>query len=522
MTVDIRVGGALTLLRAMPDASVHCVITSPPYWGLRAYGGDPGMIGREPTFAEHIENLLAVFREVRRVLRPDGSLWLNYGDAYARGDKRGSSGTGDKQASNRGSAEARGARLPSGMKSKNLMGMPWRVAFALQDDGWWLRSDICWQKSNPMPESAKDRPTRAHEFVFLMTTAERYFYDHEAVKESVAGTAHPRASTRAGRSRCEHRPDRLPHDSIEARKARANPAASHTSTAERRGIRPHKMPEGQEKVRVPTSWASSPGYEEQDPRYGKRTPKDIEGRSARMGRAPGWREGTVPGVTPKSAAPGSGIRQNESYQAAMIEVRPNRNLRDVWTFASAPFRGAHFATFPPALVEPCIKAGTSEHGVCPECGAPWERVINKMSTGRVRDRARGGLGAAHSRETHALPAMTGVFQEGVIWKTAGWRPSCACYDDRYRAEHPEPRRARKRRQRAAWGGRWQRVRARPGNREWPTSPAIVLDPFAGAGTAGLVAERLGRDSILIEINPTYAAMSRSRINVDASLLSAAQ
>ena len=208
MTADIRIGNALAVLRAMPDASVHCVITSPPYWGLRAYGGDPGMIGLEPTFAGHIENLLAVFREVRRVLRPDGTLWLNYGDSYARGDKRGSSGTGDKQASNRGSAEARGARLPSGMKSKDLMGMPWRVAFALQDDGWWLRRDICWHKSNTMPESAKDRPTRAHEFVFLMTTAERYFYDHEAVKEPVAGTAHPRASTRV-------------HDRVPARGVRA-------------------------------------------------------------------------------------------------------------------------------------------------------------------------------------------------------------------------------------------------------------------------------------------------------------
>ena len=186
------------------------------------------------------------------------------------------------------------------------------------------------------------------------------------------------------------------------------------------------------------------------------------------------------------------------------------------TFPSAPFRGAHFATFPPALVEPCIRAGTSEHGVCPNCGAPWGRVINKTATGRVRDRSGAGLGAAQSRETHALPAMTGTFQEGVIGETVGWRPSCACYDERYRAEHPEPRCPRKRRQRAAWAGRWQRVRARPGNPEWPTSPAIVLDPFAGAGTAGLVAERLGRDSILIEINPTYAAMARSRINVDAS------
>ena len=492
MTADIRIGDALSVLRAMPEASVHCVITSPPYWGLRAYGGDPDMIGLEPTFAEHIENLLAVFREVRRVLRPDGTLWLNYGDGYARGDKRGSSGTGDKQASNRGSAEARGARLPSGMKSKDLMGMPWRVAFALQDDGWWLRSDICWHKSNPMPESAKDRPTRAHEFVFLMTTAERYFYDHEAVKEPVAGTAHPRASTRAGRSRCEHRPDRLPHDSIEARKALANPEAGHTSTKERRGIRPYKTPDG---------WDTSKG-------------EGGHGTIHRKGRE----KGKVPGVTPKSAPPGSGIRQNESYQATIIEVRPTRNLRDVWTFASAPFRGTHFATFPPALVEPCIRAGTSEHGVCPDCGAPWERRTTRIDKGwdgsRYGERAVAVSTSSGGTERSTLGSSNGRLTGD--YETTGWRPTCDCYDDRYRAEHPEPRRARKRRQRAAWGGRWKRVRARPGNPEWPTSPAIVLDPFAGAGTVGLVAERLGRDSILIEINPTYAAMSRSRINVDAS------
>ena len=245
-----------------------------------------------------------------------------------------------------------------------------------------------------------------------------------------------------------------------------------------------------------------------------------------MGRAPGWREGTMPGVTPKSAAPGSGIRQNESCQAAMIEVRPNRNLRDVWTFPSAPFRGAHFATFPPALVEPCIRAGTSEHGVCPDCGAPWRRLVETTLvptkswspgySGTDRTRASEGedAGSNRARDGH----IPGGCNQSV---TVGWAPSCACYDDRYRAEHPEPGRARKRRQRAAWAGRWQRVRARPGNPEWPTSPAIVLDPFAGAGTAGLVAERLGRDSILIEINPDYAAMARDRIHADAPLFSQA-
>ena len=469
MTADIRIGNALAVLRAMPEASVHCVITSPPYWGLRAYGGDPGMIGLEPTFAGHIENLLAVFREVRRVLRPDGTLWLNYGDAYARGDKRGSSGTGDKQASNRGSAEARGARLPSGMKSKDLMGMPWRVAFALQDDGWWLRSDICWHKSNTMPESAKDRPTRAHEFVFLMTMAERYFYDHEAVKEPIAGTAHPRASTRAGRSRCEHRPDRL---------------------------RPYKTPDG---------WDTGPG---------------AHGTIHREGRE----RGKVPGVTPKSAPPGSGIRQNESYQAAVIEVRPYRNLRDVWTFASAPFRGAHFATFPPALVEPCIRAGTSEHGVCPDCGAPWGRVVERSVEHTSGSGRSGRKPAGKWQKTEQTESGTYDIRMGPVVRSAttGFRPNCACYDERYRAEHPEPRCPRKRRQRAAWGGRWKRVRARPGNPEWPTSPAIVLDPFAGAGTAGLVAERLGRDSILIELNPDYAEMARERIAADAPPLTQMQ
>ena len=471
---------------------MHCVITSPPYWGLRAYGGDPDMIGLEPTCAEHIENLLAVFREVRRVLRADGTLWLNYGDAYTSGNRPTYRTGASKNKGHHVQNDMPRPRTPDGFKPKDLMGLAWRVAFALQDDGWWLRSDICWHKSNPMPESAKDRPTRAHEFVFLMTTAERYFYDHEAVKEPVAGTAHPRASTRAGRSRCEHRPDRLPHDSIEARKALANPEAGHTSTKERRGIRPYKTPDG---------WDTSKG-------------EGGHGTIHRKGRE----KGKVPGVTPKNAPPGSGIRQNESYQATIIEVRPTRNLRDVWTFASAPFRGTHFATFPPALVEPCIRAGTSEHGVCPDCGAPWERRTTRIDKGwdgsRYGERAVAVSTSSGGTERSTLGSSNGRLTGD--YETTGWRPTCDCYDDRYRAEHPEPRRARKRRQRAAWGGRWKRVRARPGNPEWPTSPAIVLDPFAGAGTVGLVAERLGRDSILIEINPTYAAMSRSRINVDAS------
>ena len=179
---------------------------------------------------------------------------------------------------------------------------------------------------------------------------------------------------------------------------------------------------------------------------------------------------------------------------------------------------SHFATFPPALVEPCIRAGTSEHGCCPDCGAPWERRTTRIDKGwdgsRYGERAVAVSTSSGGTERSTLGSSNGRLTGD--YETTGWRPSCDCYDERYRAEHPEPRRGRKRRQRAAWGGRWKRVRARPGNPEWPTSPAIVLDPFAGAGTAGLVAERLGRDSILIEINPTYAAMSRFRINVDGA------
>ncbi len=147
MTVRIMVGNALSQLALLPDDSVHCVVTSPPYWGLRSYKGDAGMIGLEPTFADHLDNLVAVFREVRRVLRSDGSLWLNYGDAYGRGEGRGTSGGPGKQQSNVGSiTRPEPKHIPGGLKPKDLLMMPARVAMALQADGWWLRSEIIWHK----------------------------------------------------------------------------------------------------------------------------------------------------------------------------------------------------------------------------------------------------------------------------------------------------------------------------------------------------------------------------------------
>jgi len=180
-------GDCLAGLATLPDASVHCCVTSPPYWGLRDYGVD-GQLGLEPTPGEYVAKMVAVFREVRRVLRDDGTLWLNLGDSYANTGAADSSKvggfTGDRIRNNRkGIMDSRPRGIPSGLKPKDLVGIPWRVAFALQADGWYLRSDIIWSKPNPMPESVTDRPTKAHEYMFLLSKSERYHYDADAIKE---------------------------------------------------------------------------------------------------------------------------------------------------------------------------------------------------------------------------------------------------------------------------------------------------------------------------------------------------
>ena len=199
----------------LPDGSVHCVVTSPPYWGLRDYGIDATGIGLEPTLSEWLANIVAVSREVWRVLRDDGSFWLNLGDAYSGSSKGTGEGGSEKQRGNRGannvlhpgkrttrgSGSGRwglGDTAVDGLPAKNLMGQPWRAAFALQDDGWILRSAIVWHKPNPMPESVSDRPTSAYEMVFLLTKRAHYFYDAEAVREAYIGEDH-------GGSRVRHK-----------------------------------------------------------------------------------------------------------------------------------------------------------------------------------------------------------------------------------------------------------------------------------------------------------------------------
>jgi site-specific DNA-methyltransferase (cytosine-N4-specific) len=172
-------GDALNALRLLPTGSVQCVVTSPPYWGLRDYGIE-GQIGLETTLPQFINKLVTIFNEVKRVLRDNGTLWLNIGDGYTSGNR------GYRASDKKNPARAMTIRpnTPKGLKPKDLQGIPWRLAFALQEDGWYLRSDIVWHKPNAMPESVKDRPTRAHEYLFMLTKSERYYYDSESIKET--------------------------------------------------------------------------------------------------------------------------------------------------------------------------------------------------------------------------------------------------------------------------------------------------------------------------------------------------
>lgn len=246
--VNMMNGDVLSSLRSIPDESVHCVVTSPPYYGLRDYNAD-GQIGLEKTPGEYVDRLVEVFREVRRVLREDGTLWLNLGDTYAtqggahgsRGDNQ--RGVGAKRAHNSGGADKNARRAPSGLKPKDLIGIPWRVAFALQQDGWWLRQDIIWHKPNPMPESVRDRCTKAHEYVFLLAKSDRYYYDAEAVSEAATGrppgTTKPTKADRAEDDK--HRTAANLHE-IGARETRNRRSVWHVATRPYKGAHFAVMP----------------------------------------------------------------------------------------------------------------------------------------------------------------------------------------------------------------------------------------------------------------------------------------
>ena len=377
------------------DGSCQMVCTSPPYWGLRSYlrSDDPNKtheLGLEPTPELYVEHMVEVFREVWRVLRDDGTCWLNLGDSYASGGTsnlgRNDAGTnsatfspggGNKLGS--GNPGRQGAiQVNHGLKPKDLVGIPWRVAFALQADGWYLRSDIIWHKPNPMPESVTDRPTKAHEYVFLLAKSQRYYYDAEAIRE---------------------------------------PSTERSSGNVQRFIA-----SGNERGRLNNHLGSSIPYEPN----------------------------------------GTG-----------------RNRRTVWTIATRPYSGAHFATYPPALIEPCILAGTSARGACPECGGPRERVVEKRggdTEAHERPKRTGGMASSTSTLSLSGNGSKEWAERGPKTTTTGWRPTCSC------------------------------------GRE-DVKPCVVLDPFAGSGTTGMVAIKHGRDFVGLDLNGEYLHdLATERVN----------
>jgi DNA modification methylase len=358
LTVRILNGDCRNMLATLPDESVHCVVTSPPYWGLRDYGV-VGQLGMEATYQEHIAVMVDVFREVRRVLRGDGTLWLNYGDTYAS-TVNGRSAADVKALTDddRTFRDKPFSTVQGTLKPKDLCGIPWRVAFALQDDGWWLRQDIIWSKPNPMPESIRDRCTKAHEYIFMMSKSARYFYDQEAIKEPMSMSS----------------VERLTQPTIDSQRGSDRVPGETNGNMKAVGKIDKQRGHGRRHAGFNERWKASQEFK-------------------------------------PSGAYGHGAGRNDGDNhpsGGFIAPGGLRNKRSVWTVATQPFTDAHFATFPPDLIEPCIKAG------CPAGGT-------------------------------------------------------------------------------------------------------VLDPFGGAGTTGLVADRLGRNAILIELNPAYAAMAERRITNDAPL-----
>lgn len=307
-TWRILVGDVREKLRELPDGTVQCVVTSPPYWGLRNYGVD-GQIGLESSPEEYVETLVGIFRDVRRILKDNGTLWLNLGDSYNgyMANQRASSISANNQHARPVFESGHGRRTKT-LKQKNLVGIPWRVALALQADGWYLRCDIIWAKPNHMPESVKDRPTRSHEYVFLLSKRERYYYDADAISEPAVSMA----------AQIEHEYTGL-------------------------GLKEYEA-------------------------AGVQNPSSVKARIIRNARAKHRQ------TDPQSA----GHRIIDNVARARSEGAPHdapfgitKNCRSVWTIKTQPSPDAHFATFPEALPERCIKAGSRIGDVVadPFCGS---------------------------------------------------------------------------------------------------------------------------------------------------------
>ena len=371
-----------------------------------------GQLGLEPTLQEYIDNTVLWAREVWRVLRDDGTLWLNLGDSY-----NGSGGEHKAHHKNDASwqyknasrelSKGRRASNEATLKPKDLMMVPARVAIALQDDGWYVRSDIIWHKPNPMPESVQDRPTKSHEYIFLLTKQKRYYYDVDAIREPVKDV------------------------SIE----RLNRAVSN----KHKNLDDNSVPPGSK-------------------------PHTIHKKRARNQ----YKELKSGGKTPR----GKNSFDGSDHLVAPFDIERGRNKRTVWTITTKPYPGAHFATFPPELPEICIKAGTSEKGVCPVCGAQWVRA-KKVISAPDRDNQEvreNRIGVIPGRDKACR--MNSKDMASIEYETVGWKPTC---------DHNEE-----------------------------PVPALVLDPFCGSGTTIAVANALGRKGIGIDLSWDYLQLAKER------------
>jgi DNA modification methylase len=421
-------------LAMLADGSVHCVVTSPPYWGLRDYGLGSDGIGLEPTPEAYIANIVAVFQEVRRVLRDDGVLWLNMGDGYSsawpapntRRNIIGNPMSGGKRGPQRQS------KLYGVLKELDLINMPHRVASALQADGWYWRSTIVWAKPNPMPESVNGWRWEQCR-VKVVKGADR-LRDAATGKIVATGrnmTDQARLGMNAQWAPCPGCAKCQDNDGLVLRKGSWRPTSAH------------------EYVFMLTKTGSY--YCDTD--------------AVREAHAKGTAERfSYAFRSDREKNYGAGFNQSETPK-----LNPaGRNLRTVWHIPTQPYPEAHFATFPEALVEPCILAATSERGVCAACGSQWARVVEPSYRNPGNRSTNGPRSTANRAETAGFAVR--LERES---QTLGWRPTCTC--------------------------------------NAATTPATVLDPFAGSGTVGLVAQRLGRRAVLVDLKPEYLELAKRRL-----------
>jgi len=483
-------GDVMQILPTWPENSIHCVVTSPPYWELRNYGVPgtewpevsfeplPGLppvtipamncpLGQEPSPDAFIGHMVLLFREVRRVLRQDGTCWINIGDCYVGSGCGGDTGTSTlnsttkpRDASKEGKSYRRD-RMPrednphrgvSKLKLKDMVGIPWRLAFALQADGWYLRQDNIWAKPNPMPESVTDRCTKAHEYVFLLSKSQKYFYDALAIHESTTGNTHQRGS----------------------------------------GVNPKSLT-SEKGTKQNASFASA--VNEIVSSRNKRSVWPIEYDEQACFQLLGdlLIEFENLGVSPSILQ----VAAERSWKRNPLAHLMAGLLTTVWNIPTAPYPDAHFATFPPKLAETAIRAGTSAHGCCAKCEAPYKRLVGTVKSSKTPSGWDTGPGS-HREQTgrykHAelheqnggrkmventarARAEGGEHDNPFPGKTTlGWAPTCNC-------------------------GVEDRV------------PALVCDIFMGSGTTAEVAAKLGRYYIGTELNKDYLEMQRERLSL---------